>query len=427
MPSGPGEVVDSERYTLRAAGPEEDPDGRSTLEKALGWNSAGWRCNSVRIPENAHCAASSPTLGNDCDIRPSLRLIPRARSLGRRSCQRWEGPFPMIAACPSMDLGTVWCIFVNPEHRRQGLGTRLMACCVEHWRKIGCTRGILMYASELGRRLYVKVGFAPGNVLLLESVCPDAHTSDGATSHMQDPPTKLVSSTDWIGREDLAALSASRGLNRPADPYLRQLLLVVPYQLSAPLANGCIGQSVVEMVLDIQRRKSVLVDPLDNWFTRNLHRFGNGFDLRSLAADPAKMAGRFDRLAPRWEEYVTGCQYREVFVWLVRSALSLSTSLRTTGRFLDLACGVGLMGQTLRLTGVEGHLTGLDLSSGMLAKARGGVVATTCWPTRTSTGGFPFPIGASISGFAPAPRNCWTSMPCCESATGSSSQVGRCG
>lgn len=186
---------------------------------------------------------------------------------------------------------------------------------------------------------------------------------------MQDPINNLVSSTDWISQDDLAALATACGPTPRAEHHLRQLLLAIPYQLSALLENGCVSQDAVDLVLDIQRRKSVPVNPLGNRFTRNPHRFGRGFDLRSLAADPAKMAGMFDRLAPHWEEYVTAGQYRAVFSWLAKSSLGLSPSLRTSGQFLDLACGVGLMGQILRLTGVEGHLTGVDLSSGMLAKA----------------------------------------------------------
>jgi predicted TPR repeat methyltransferase len=187
---------------------------------------------------------------------------------------------------------------------------------------------------------------------------------------MQDNAPSPVSWADWICREDMVALAAACGQEDClTDRYVRQLLLAIPYQLAALLENGYVGQELVDKVFDIQRLKSVLVNPHDNWFTRNLHRFGQGFDLRLLATDAAIMARRFDRLAVHWEEYVTGCQYREVFSWLARAVRTLPPSLRSAGRVLDLACGVGLLGQTLRLTHVDGHITGVDLSSGMLAKA----------------------------------------------------------
>src|SRR5262245_45031748 len=127
---------------------------------------------------------------------------------------------------------------------------------------------------------------------------------------MPHDTSSLVSPADWICAEDRAALAAACGHDRPTDRYVHQLLLAIPYQLTALRDGGFISQALVDLVVDIQRRKSVLLDPDDNWFTRNLHRFGQGFDLRSLAADPAQMARRFDRLAVHWEEYVTGCQYR---------------------------------------------------------------------------------------------------------------------
>jgi predicted TPR repeat methyltransferase len=187
---------------------------------------------------------------------------------------------------------------------------------------------------------------------------------------VRDNAEGLVSATDWIRDEDLAAVAAACGDERASARYLRQLLLAIPYQLAALLDNGYVERAVVGLVLDIQRRRAVLIDPDTNWFIRNLQRFGQGFNLGALARDPALMAEKFNRLARHWEEYVTGGQYREVFSWVARSVRTLAPALVSTGRFLDLACGVGLIGQTLRLTGIEGHLTGIDLSPGMLAKAR---------------------------------------------------------
>lgn len=155
---------------VRAAGPEED------LTVARHWRELGLEVGGPEVLLRPDSQES--TLRFIADARDRLRhqtfvaVDSAGMVVGSASCRQWDGPFPMIAASPFMDLGTVWCVFVNPKHPRQGLGTRLIASRVEHWSALGCTRGILMYASELGRRLYVEAGFAPGN--LLESVRRDA-------------------------------------------------------------------------------------------------------------------------------------------------------------------------------------------------------------------------------------------------------------
>lgn len=164
--------VRSGSYTVRAAGPEAD---QTVAEH---WR-ALWL--EVGIPESElHEDSQERTLRCISDFRERLQYqtfvaVDSAGAIvGSASCQRWEAPFPRVAASPLLNLGTAWCIFVRPRHRRQGLGTRLVASCVEHWRAIGSSRGILMYASELGRRLYEKAGFVNGNVLMLDNVLGDS-------------------------------------------------------------------------------------------------------------------------------------------------------------------------------------------------------------------------------------------------------------
>jgi ubiquinone/menaquinone biosynthesis C-methylase UbiE len=165
-----------------------------------------------------------------------------------------------------------------------------------------------------------------------------------------------------------AAFGVAVGLEHLGQRYLRRLLLAIPPQLQAVRDAGVVGPDVVEAVYALQRQHSFFIDPLDDWFARNTHRLGQGFDLASCR-DPQQLASKFDRLANRWEEYVVGCKYEEVFAWLVRAAGALAPAVKKDGHFLDVACGVGLMGHTLRLVYVEGRLTGADISAGMLAKA----------------------------------------------------------
>jgi ubiquinone/menaquinone biosynthesis C-methylase UbiE len=179
-----------------------------------------------------------------------------------------------------------------------------------------------------------------------------------------------VRAVDWISETEISAMAASCGRDRPTQRYLRLLLLAVPSQLEALCSHGYINQTSATLSLEIQKQHVDYLDPRDDRLLRKVHRIGRGFDLKSLTADPQRTAKVFDRLSRRWEEYVAASQYHGVFSWLVRCAGTLSSSLRCGGHFLDLACGVGLMGQTLRLTRVEAPIIGADISWGMLTRAQ---------------------------------------------------------
>lgn len=106
------------------------------------------------------------------------------------------------------------------------------------------------------------------------------------------------------------------------------------------------------------------IDPEDRLGVRaHLVRLGGGDTLPVLS--PAYVRALFDDYAPRFERHlVEGLGY--VGLQLVRDALP-----RAPERFavaLDLGCGTGLMGEVVR-DRVD-HLTGIDLSPGMLALAR---------------------------------------------------------
>ena len=94
-----------------------------------------------------------------------------------------------------------------------------------------------------------------------------------------------------------------------------------------------------------------------------LVRLGGGDGLPALS--PAYVRALFDGYAPRFERHlVEGLGY--VGPELVRAALP-----QDPGRFaaaFDLGCGTGLMGAAIR-DRID-HLTGIDLSPGMLALAR---------------------------------------------------------
>ena len=86
--------------------------------------------------------------------------------IGSVACQLWSGPTPRDAATHEK-VGTCWGVFVRPEWRRQGVATQMMQAVLEYWRSIGCARGVLMCASDEARRIYERLGFGGGDMLLL--------------------------------------------------------------------------------------------------------------------------------------------------------------------------------------------------------------------------------------------------------------------
>jgi predicted TPR repeat methyltransferase len=85
------------------------------------------------------------------------------------------------------------------------------------------------------------------------------------------------------------------------------------------------------------------------------------------ALPQAYVARLFDGYAPRFDAHLTdNLGYRAPT--LIADALDAAAPGRRFASVLDLGCGTGLMGEALR--GRVDHLTGVDLSAGMIAKAR---------------------------------------------------------
>lgn len=85
------------------------------------------------------------------------------------------------------------------------------------------------------------------------------------------------------------------------------------------------------------------------------------------ALPEAYVARLFDDYAPRFDKHlVERLDYRAPA--LIAEALSVVAPGRRFASGVDLGCGTGLMGEALR--GRIEHLTGVDLSSAMIAKAR---------------------------------------------------------
>eukprot|EP00011_Vannellida_sp_DIVA3-517-6-12_P011575 CAMPEP_0114614108 /NCGR_PEP_ID=MMETSP0168-20121206/5479_1 /TAXON_ID=95228 ORGANISM="Vannella sp., Strain DIVA3 517/6/12" /NCGR_SAMPLE_ID=MMETSP0168 /ASSEMBLY_ACC=CAM_ASM_000044 /LENGTH=355 /DNA_ID=CAMNT_0001825137 /DNA_START=265 /DNA_END=1329 /DNA_ORIENTATION=+ len=116
-----------------------------------------------------------------------------------------------------------------------------------------------------------------------------------------------------------------------------------------------------------------------------LKKMGEGFQMQRM--DKSEIEKRFDKLSERWESYVEKLGYVPVFRWLEKCAQSFQPARDRGGSrvdVLDLACGIGLIAKcvTSNLGGgrLPARATGVDISTGMLAKAlhagvyNGGVV-----------------------------------------------------
>jgi len=164
---------------------------------------------------------------------------------------------------------------------------------------------------------------------------------------------------------------ASAGAAEPlSDGYLASLRLALPAMLDAALPHSAGGLELRAAVVAAQKEGATWIDPHDNWYTRNVARFGGGFDMKALTAQPGLLATKFDRLAGKYDEWTAGngCTY---YGWIARAARVAPEGLRGAGAsVLDVACGIGLPGHMLRLCGFAGRLSATDISAGMLEKAR---------------------------------------------------------
>ena len=113
-------------------------------------------------------------------------------------------------------------------------------------------------------------------------------------------------------------------------------------------------------------RMSLVADPADaQGAMARLALIGRGDAPGALPQ--AYVARLFDDYAPRFDKHlIKNLGYRAPA--LIAEALSAVAPGRRFASALDLGCGTGLMGEALQ--GRIGHLTGVDLSAAMIAKAR---------------------------------------------------------
>jgi len=88
------------------------------------------------------------------------------RLVGCAACQRFAGLYPAVLKGSLRRYGYVWGVYVEPEHRRSGLGEMLTARCVDALRDEDCTH-VLLHAAPMAERLYERLGFESTNEMRL--------------------------------------------------------------------------------------------------------------------------------------------------------------------------------------------------------------------------------------------------------------------
>jgi len=156
--------------------------------------------------------------------------------------------------------------------------------------------------------------------------------------------------------------------------WLRMLAFALPPQMEAAFGGDDPANQLLRSLVEAaQREHGMFIDPQDNWFTRNVKRFGGGFDMRKLMSEPGLLATKFDRLSNKYHEWHVGNSSRVEF-WLTSCACKYASEYGGPEiRILDVACGIGLPVHQLRLCGYKGRALGTDISHGMIecTKIRG--------------------------------------------------------
>lgn len=98
---------------------------------------------------------------------------------------------------------------------------------------------------------------------------------------------------------------------------------------------------------------------------KNWAKLGTKFNVEKMTK--AELAARFDKHSDSWEFLVRESKYEPVFRWIARISQDYRQS--SIANVLDLACGVGLVGRTLRANGFTGKFVCCDISTRMVHNA----------------------------------------------------------
>lgn len=86
---------------------------------------------------------------------------------GSISCQIFSGLYPLIFKHEYRNYGYIWNVYVLPDFRCQGLGSKLTRTAINHLKKLNCTKAVL-HASPSGKPIYESIGFLSNNEMILD-------------------------------------------------------------------------------------------------------------------------------------------------------------------------------------------------------------------------------------------------------------------
>jgi len=300
--------------------------------------------------------------------------------VGSVCCQVWEGPFPMVLTESALKFGSIWGLYLRPETVQSELiGAALLKRCVGYLKSIGCHKVITLCPNEKTEAIFKNhASFHSSNAMTLD-INADHHVLD----NIHD-----CTLAEGATRQMVDQLRCFPGVSHMSDRQLGWLTTANHNQLQAL----DIEEEIKVEVVRLQKESGTFVDPKDNWFTHNVTKLGRGFDLKKLSESPTLLAEKFDRLAPKYNEWTLGNRSK-VESWVVEMNSRLQ-QLPVTTHIFDICCGTGLMGQLLRICGFRGVLSGFDISPGMLGVAR----RRRCYDylqTADANRGFSFPRGTA--------------------------------
>ncbi len=89
--------------------------------------------------------------------------------VGSTSCQLFAGLYPRILADDHRRYGYIWGVYVDADHRGQGIAKQLTSMAIDYLKAIACTR-VILHASPSGKPVYDRLGFVPSNEMRLDII-----------------------------------------------------------------------------------------------------------------------------------------------------------------------------------------------------------------------------------------------------------------
>lgn len=144
------------------------------LREAVGWVAQEWALRAVLDPPHARCMVAVDAANHVVGVGSGIAYRP---------------------------LGMVGNMIVDPAHRRRGIGAAILDAVLEFLDAYACTR-LELSATDDGRPLYARAGFAPTEAGVSAVVPRDAAAQDGAGADLADAGLDAL--------DELAAYDAPR-------------------------------------------------------------------------------------------------------------------------------------------------------------------------------------------------------------------------